>query len=129
MAVFSQTITEIVAASGVGISSSNTFSGDGRSGRSVTVPASTTDHFVDLAINVSEIQSIYMVSDQALTVETNSASVPDDTIVLIAGRPYIWSVNSYFANLFTTDVTALYLTNAVGTDAVFQLEVVVDATP
>lgn len=129
MPTFSQTITHSVTGTGIGINSSNTYSGDGRDGRSIAVADSTTDLLVDIAINVSEIQSIYMRSSTDLKVETNDATTPDETINLLAGKPYVWSTGSYFANLLATDITKLFLTNASGAAATFDLEVVIDSTP
>ena len=112
------------------LSSSQTFTGTGEANIvTESVPDSETDQQVNIAIDVSEIQSIYIKSSAALTLETNSASVPDDTIVLVANVPYIWYTGSYFTNLLTVDVTALFLTNASGGAATFELRCVYDSTP
>ena len=94
-----------------------------------SVPDATTDQLIVIAIDVSAIQSIYIISTKALTLETNSATVPADTIVLVADVPYIWHTGSYFTNLLGTDVTQIFLTNASGAAATFDLRCVYDATP
>lgn len=106
-----------------------TFSGDGQESLQIAIADSVTDQLASIAIDVSAIQAIYMVSDQDLTVETNSASVPDETLNLLANKPYVWYTGSLFTNLLATDITALYLSNSSGSAATFELEVVVDATP
>ena len=126
---FAHTITEKVLTSGRELTAPNAFSGDGQVSLSVEIPDSTNDQLVDLALNVSEIKAIYMKSDQDLTVETNDGSSPDNTINLLAGVPYVWHENSYFTNLLTVDVTALYLSNSSGATATFELEAVYDSTP
>jgi hypothetical protein len=126
---FSATVQEKVTASGNVVVGTNSYSGDGRESRTIAVPDSTTDLLVNLEVDVSQIQVIVMMSDQALTVETNSSSAPTDTISLLANKPWIWHPNSYDANLLTTDVTALYLTNSSGSAATFELELIHDATP
>lgn len=126
---FTHTLEEKISTSGNTVQTSNAFSGDGQVSLEVSVPDSETDMLVDLALNVSEIKSVFITSDQDLTLETNDGSTPDDTLSLVADVPYVWHENSYFSNLLTTDITALYLTNASGATANFKLEAVYDATP
>lgn len=112
------------------LSSSQTFTGTGEANIvAETVADSVTDKQVNIAIDVSEIQSIYILSSQDLTLETNNGGAPVDTIALLAGVAYIWHTGSYFTNLLTTDVTALFLTNASGATATFDLRCVYDSTP
>lgn len=77
----------------------------------------------------SRMKMFFMVSDQDLTVETNSSSAPDDTISLIANVPFIWHNTGPEANPFSADITALFLTNASAAAAAFKLRMVIDATP
>jgi hypothetical protein len=80
----------------------------------VEVPAATTDQAYPLAIDVSELESIYLYTDGTLTIETNSGSAADDTLVMTSGKPLVWASGMPFpASLFlTADVTGLFLTNA-----------------
>lgn len=115
---------------GLSLSASNSYSGTGESNIvDETVADSVTDQEITITIDVSAIQSIYILSDQALTVETNNGGAPVDTITLVANTPYIWHTGSYFTNLLATDVTALFLTNASGSTATFNLRCVYDSTP
>jgi len=81
-----------------------------------------------MTIDVSQLKAIYILSDQNITLETNSGSAPADTLNLLANVPYVWHTGSYFTNLLTTDVTASYWTNASGSVANVNIELVVDPT-
>lgn len=125
---FSANVTEQIDSGGKTVGQVNTYSGDGRISVEATVPDATTDQLVAMSLDVSQIKTIYIVSTTALTFETNNAATPADSIALIAGVPYIWSTGGYFTNLITTDITAVYLTNASGSAATFNLEAIYDAT-
>lgn len=107
----------------------NSYSGDGQVSRSVDVPDETTDMLVNIALDVDQIKAIFIKSTKDVTLETNDGSDPDNTIALVANEPYVWHTDSYFANLLTEDVTAIYLTNASGAAAVVSIEAVYDSTP
>ena len=94
-----------------------------------SVADSSTDYQITAAIDVSAVKSFYLVSDQAVTVETNSGSSPADTLTLVANVPYIWHVNSYDTFKFGTDITAFFITNASGSAAVMKMRCVLDSTP
>jgi hypothetical protein len=85
---------------------------------------------ISVAIDVSALKSIAIVASGALTVKTNSSSSPADTITLTDSmKAVIWYTGSVFDNPLTTDVTALYVSNA-GADAVtFKLVALLDITP
>lgn len=126
---YAANVLKQVTIGGESIKQSVSYSADARDGRQVTVPDSTTDQQVDIGIDVSTIEAIYMLSDQDIAVETNNGTTPDDTISLAANKPYVWTADGYFANPFSADITALFLTNASGAAADFQLEVLHDSTP
>lgn len=100
-----------------------TSSASGTSGTEidVDVPASTTNQLFTVSIDISELESIFLVTDGALTIKTNDSGTPDDTFVFTANMPLIW-VNGYptidgsSQNPFDADVTKMYLTNATGSD-------------
>ena len=126
---FTHTVTRTVDTGGGTVSKTNTYSGDGRTSRDPTIPDSTTDQLVNISIDISQIKSLYIASSQNVTLETNSAGTPTDTISLLADKPLLWQSDSYYANPFSADVTAIYLTNASGSEAIVNIEVVHDATP
>ena len=82
-----------------------------------------------VAIDVSEIKSLYIISDQDVKVETNDGTTPDDTIDLVANVPYVWTTDSYDTCKLTVDVTAFFLTQLAATAGTLKLECVVDPTP
>ena len=125
----SVTVSMSSVSGSLSVSGSKSYSGGGRVTLNSTIADSVTDQQHVVAIDVSQIQSIVIVSTQNITLETNSASVPADTIAIIAEVPYVWNTDQYFVNLLTTDITAFYLTNASGSTATVQMECVYDDTP
>ncbi len=117
-------------AEGRALSTSKQYSGGAQASVSESIANSATDELVNFALDVSTIKAIFIKSDQDITLETNSGSVPDDTLTLLAGVPYIWHTGSYFTNLLTTDITTnIFITNSSGSAALLEIEVVTDPTP
>ena len=110
---------------------SKTFTGTSEYRLDEAIADSTTDQLIAASLDVSAIKAVEMMSDQDITVETNSSSSPTDTFVLQADVPYRWNTEmvAYDALLLTADVTALYLTNASGSTANIKMRVLSDATP
>lgn len=130
MTTKSHTIRTSVDIGGQQISSSKTYSSEGQTGVTVSVPDESTDLQVVFAIDFSQVKSIVIQADGGdLTLETNSGSAADDTLALTDGSPYIWNEDSLDTLLITADVTALYLTNASGAAVTFQIDVIYDSTP
>jgi len=93
------------------------------------IPDSTTDDLVALTLDVSQIQAIFITSNQAITLETNNGSAPDDTITLAANGCVIWTTaDGATLRPLQTDVTALYVTNASGSTATLRCRFLVDPT-
>ncbi len=111
------------------LSLQDTFTGEAEANVSVSVPDSSTDFEITLGIDVSEIKSIVISSNQVITLETNDGTTPDDTFAITANNPLIWNVDSPAANPFSADITALFVTNASGSAATFNVRCIVDATP
>ena len=124
------TITELVQTDGRLITKSTVHSSGGVAAiNGEEVADSETDYEIAIAIDVSAVKSLYLVSDQDVTFETNDGSAPDNSISLKAGVPYVWHEDSYHVFLLTVDVTSIFITNASGAVATIDLEVVQDATP
>lgn len=88
-----------------------------------------TDAQIDIAIDVSQLKSFYIKSDQAVTIETNDGTSPDDTLVLVADQAYMWNDTSYDTfKLASADITALFVTNASGSTANISIRALVDPT-
>ena len=94
-----------------------------------TVVTASTDYLINIAIDVSEVDSFYLNSTQAVTLETNNGTTPDNTISLVADQPYMWHSGDYVAFLLTVDVTKFYITNNSGATATITVKVLQDATP
>jgi len=109
-----------------------TESGSARVDVEETVADSETDYQIIVpAIDVSALKLIYILSDQDVTVETNSGTAADDTLALKADEPYVWHVSDLNTKLLTTDigVNGIYVTNASGSSATINLLFIIDATP
>jgi hypothetical protein len=126
---FSHSVTVGVQTSSGGVTKTKSYSGSSETLVSESFPTATTDGDIVVAIDVSAVKSFYLVSDKAVTVETNDGSSPDDTIVLKADVPYFWNTDSYDTFLLTADVTVLYITNVSGSTASIELRVIQDASP
>lgn len=120
--------TEKVVIGGVSTQDVNTLSAGQRIAIDESIPDSSSDLLVALAIDVSQVKGVYILSDQDITLETNDGSSPDNTLALKAGIPYVWYTNKYDALKFTSDITALYVTNASGEAARLIAEFLVDPT-
>jgi len=84
-----------------------------------SVPDSTTDKEILLAMDISGLKAFAMMADVAMTVKTNDSSTPQETFVLVAGEALIYSDG--WSALFSGDVSALYVTNASGTDGTLRV--------
>ncbi len=96
-----------------------------------SVANSETDKALSIGgIDVSQLVAVWLSSTAAVTLETNSGSAADDTIVLAADIPYLWYTGAHDSNQITTDITStIYATNASGSAATVTMIFVQDGTP
>lgn len=118
-----------VSVGAVGHNYSNSYSAESRVSQEVAVADSATDFEVEIEIDVSRLAAYMIVSDQDVTMETNSGSAADETINLLANKPLVWAAGSYYTNLLATDITSLFFTNASGAEATVKIEAIYDVTP
>lgn len=118
----SASIQQDIQIAGVVRTKTNTFTGTVVQRIEKTINDAQTDVDIDIAMDVSQIQAIYIVADVAMTLETNDGTTPAETISLVANVPYVWHTNDYFTNLLATDITSLFVTNASGSNGTFTLE-------
>ncbi len=105
-------------------------SASGEAAISEAVPANTTNLHLTLALDQSALKSFYAVSDEAVTIKTNSSSAPDDTLTLVAGVPMWWPGSPAGSCPITADVSAgIYVTNATANAATLTIFALQDATP
>lgn len=82
-----------------------------------TLAASTTNQQINLAFVKADLQSIFISSNQTITLKTNSTGSPQDTLTITAGDPFQWDINSGIPNPFAGSVTTAYLTNGTASGA------------
>ena len=99
------------------------FTGQALEGWDGVVAAGATNAPIDADWVNANVQSLMIWSDQAVTVKTNSSSSPAQTITLLANQMIEYGVGIGLTNPFTTDVTALFVSNAGGVNANFKLRV------
>lgn len=128
MATF--TIQEQITYGNTSVSKSNSLTGglvtliDGE-----TVATGQTDVLFAVTLDVSQVKAFYLVSDKNVTFETNNSATPANTLSLVADIPYVWYTNKYDTFKLTTDVTAVYITNASGATATIYMFAILDVTP
>lgn len=81
------------------------------------------------AIDVSALKSLFVVSDQNVTMKSNSSGAPDDTLTLLANQPLVWYSGSYYPCPLTVDVVKFYVANASGAEADIYIFALIDPTP
>lgn len=91
-----------------------------------TVPLAT-DTEMSIAFPYATIVGYILLSTVACTIETNSGSAADDTITLAAGVPKTFITGGQTTNLFTADVTSIFVTAAAA--GALTLCVAYDPTP
>ena len=94
-----------------------------------TIATGQTAFEINIAIDISAVKGIFIMSTKNITVKTNSSGSPTDTITLLANQPYLWSPEDDADIIFTGDVTKLYVANASGASATLTLEGVADSSP
>lgn len=112
-------------------STTATYTGDSEVNADVAIASSQTNYEIDLAWKYATIKSCVLYCDTALTVKTNSSGSPTDTISLAAGVQKIYTNDGKAGtgtNLFTADVTKLYVTNS-STASNLTIRVLYDGTP
>lgn len=85
-----------------------------------SIPNGATDQLISVAVEESTLVSFHLHADQALTVKTNDSVTPQETISLDGIDAESW-VTGEGTKPISGDVTALYVTNASGSDATLKL--------
>ncbi len=94
-----------------------------------------TDEEHVIAVDVSAAKSVYVVSDQAIAVEWNDNVGTQGDLSLLANEPVIWwstqvtDGGNTLNPLSNTDITTTFWTNASGSTANINFQVVTDASP
>lgn len=85
-----------------------------------TVPDGSTDLQFSIFVEATNLRSLHIQGDQALTVKTNSSGAPQETFTLDGVDPSSW-VEGEGVSPIAGDVTSVYVTNASGSDAEFEI--------
>jgi hypothetical protein len=70
----------------------------------------TNQQITPFSFTLAKLQDIYILSDQDLTLKTNSTGSPQETLTIKANQPFAWYVGSGIPAPFAGNVTALYVT-------------------
>lgn len=120
-------ITQSWSRSGEAVSVTVVATGSGEVNVDETIPASQTNMLITLAVDVSALKSLYISSDETLTIKTNSSGSPTDTLTITGGKPLVWYTGCGFSCPLTGDVTVIYVTNSAA--AALKIRTLQDATP
>jgi len=92
-----------------------------------TAAAESTTEF-EFNVDEDALTVLFLHSSVDASVKTNSASVPQETISLVANVPLIWTSDSASAKPLSDDVTALHVVIAGTTAASFTAIAITDPT-
>lgn len=98
-----------------------------------SISAAVTDREVAFVCDVSQLKGIFIVSDQDLLLQTNDGASPVNVITLTANRPFLWfngmpALRDTAGTAITTDITAIFATNAGASAARLQIRALLDPT-
>lgn len=94
-----------------------------------SIAANTANQAHSLSVIKNAIVDLFLVSDQQLTIKTNSINSPGQTITLKASRPLIWnSEDGYFSCPISNNLTTLYVTNNTTVAATLRAYLLTDST-
>lgn len=111
------------------VTSQRSYSASGHVGIAEAIADGQTAFLINLAIDVSEVVSLIIKSDQDITIKTNSSGSPDNTLALEANKEYNWDEDHLDALKLTVDVTKIYVANASGEESNLTIDCIQDATP
>lgn len=81
------------------------------------VAAGQTNKEYDISITQANIKTMVLMSTQPVTLKTNSTSAPQETIVLVANKQLVWTLDHIEAKFFAGNITKFYVTNGGSVDA------------
>lgn len=127
--MFTHQLTRKWQSNGASISKVETLEADGENNRDVNLAASVVNLVIAYALDVSQLQSIYIVSSKHTTLTPyDTSNVAMDPIDLRADIPFVWSVGSGLDNPFASDIGSIKATNLAAAVALLQLRSLLDST-
>lgn len=118
---YTQTVGSTWSSGSDSVSGSGSYTNDQVENVDTAIAAATTNAPLLVAFTIGKLKVLVISSDVAVTVKTNSTSSPQDTIAILAGKPLVWTNDSYFACPISGSVTEVYVTNAGGVVANFKM--------
>lgn len=109
------------------ISASSNVSAETEIAMDVVVAEGVTTQRTELALDVEQVASFYIVSDVDVTLRFLTNSTPI-VVPLTANVPFFWTSDGNYENPLTSDVTALRLANDGTSDATVKLRFLIDTT-
>lgn len=97
----------------------------------ITINTGTSNQLIaGLTVDFSQMVAVFIWSTVVMLIETNDSGTPADSISTVASVPYAWFTGDYLTCFITEDATAVYVTNASGTNGTIQFIVgYADSTP
>src|SRR5689334_9529881 len=131
--MLTHTINRTWSGAGSSIAASVQLQGGAELNIDEAIPDGTTNGLVAFAMDVSQLKALFIKSDVAMTIKTNSSGSPVNTITLAANTPFVWAqgdpaLRDTGNTAITTDITALYVTNASGNNGTLQIRALYDPT-
>lgn len=94
-----------------------------------TIAINQTNHEIDIAVTLANVQAMALEANQDCSVKTNSTGSPQETISLKANTPLIWVLGDLAAaKFFAGDITKFYVTTG-GVATIFKFLAFMDQTP
>ncbi len=125
--MFKHTVRNSYYGSSFTITPEKTYEGDVEVNINQAIAASAADYEVLVAVDVSTLKSIVLLATNDCTIKTNNSGTPTNTINLVAGVPYVWTIDSYNTNKLTADVSKIFITHGAGTEMTFSMLALSDA--
>jgi len=101
---------------------------DAEDNRDIAMAAGAGPTEVALVIDISQLKSIYIQTDVAGTIKTNSSGAPQETITLAAGGVWQWNYLSGITLPFAGDITKIFITSTDAANGTFKIRCLIDAT-
>lgn len=131
--MITHTHTRGIVAGGLSFSRAIAVSAGAENNIGEPIPASGVNQPVAFAVNVSKLQSLFIVAAAALVIKTNSSGSPANTITLAADQPFIWQIGDGTLRdtagvTISTNISSLFVTNPVALPIDLQIFALVDPT-
>ncbi len=133
MALITHSHVRGITAGGVSVTKRIEAQGGAEYNLSEPIPVSAVNQQVALAIDVSQLKSLFIIAAAALVLKTNSSGSPVNTITLAANQPFAWqagdgTLRDTAGAAITTDITTLYVTNPEAAIVDLKMFVLTDPT-